>query len=319
MEVVQAMDFTVLRYFQMAAKEQSISRAADELYISRQALSKAIKRLEEQLGVRLITPAAQGIRLTPQGEEVYAAVQHILSVWDDTVSSIALNQQKSSLIRVGYGHNSYNLWPNDHMRRYMEQFPRVQLEFRSLPPDQLVDELCRGSLDLIISNVRPKGKEFACLPIVRRPVYALVSCRDALAGQDAVTPRDLHGRHVYFIPYDQIGMARFSQLMECFDLEYIPMVSPDSTITTLCNELAYHGGAFITSAIFWATSPQSGFLLKPFDTCLPHAVFNMDVNAITLRSGKERQDIRQYVDYLKENVKAEFREGDGRSSAKEGV
>lgn len=305
------MDFTILRYFQMAAKEQSISKAADELYISRQALSKAIKRLEEQLGIRLITPAAQGIRLTPQGEEVYAAVQHILSVWDDTISSIALNQQKSSLIRVGYGHNSYNLWPNDHMRHYMEQCPKVRLEFKSLPPDQLVDELYHGSLDLIISNVRPKGKEFACLPIVRRPVYALVGCQDPLANQDVITPKDLSGRHVYFIPYDQIGVARFSQLMECFDLEYIPMVSPDSTITTLCNELAFHCGVFITSAIFWATSPQSGFRLRPFDTCLPHAVFNLDINAITLRSATERQDIRQYVEYLRDHVKAEFKQGDG--------
>lgn len=300
------MNFTSLRYFETAAREQNISIAAEKLYVSRQALSKAIKRLEDELGTPLIQPTAQGIRLTPEGEAVYAAAQQILAIWDGTVAG--LNRANQEIIRlcVGFGHNSYNLWPKDHMRRYMERFPSVQLELRSMLPDQLLEALDSGVLHLAISNVHPKDKAFSCVPIVGRPMYALICRTDPLAARNVITPQDLDGRHVHFIPHDKTGVTNFLHLMEVYGLSCKPVVSPDYTITTLCSELAYHHSTFITSAIFWNTSQHPDFLLKPFETGLPHAFYNMDVNAITRREDAGRPEILQYIEYLKSHVRPEF-------------
>ena len=300
------MNFTSLRYFEMAAREQNISAAAERLYVSRQALSKAIKRLEDELGMPLIQPTAQGIRLTPEGESVYAAAQQILAIWDRTAAGFARTQRDTVRLCVGFGHNSYNLWPKDHMRRYMEQNPSVQLEFRSLLPDQLLEALRSGILDLAISNVHPKDKAFSCTPIVGRPMYALICRMDPLAVKDVITPQDLDGRCVHFIPHDQTGMTNFSHLMEVHGLGCKPVVSPDYTITTLCSELAFHHGTFITSAIFWNTSQHPDFLLKPFETGLPRAFYSMDVNMITRREDAGRPEILEYVGYLKNHVRPEF-------------
>ncbi|MGN0773513.1 MAG: LysR family transcriptional regulator [Candidatus Ventricola sp.] len=300
------MNFASLRYFEIAAREQNISTAAEKLYVSRQALSKAIKRMEEELGAPLIQPTAQGIRLTPEGEAVHAAAQQILAIWDRTTAGFARTQRETVRLCVGFGHNSYNLWPKDHMRRYMEENPSVQLEFRSLLPDQLLEALRDGILDLAVSNVHPKDKAFSCTPIVGRPMYALICRTDPLADRDAITPQDLDGRYVHFIPHDQTGMTNFSHLMEVYGLSCKPVVSPDYTITTLCSELAYHHSTFITSAIFWNTSQHPDFLLKPFETGLPHAFYNMDVNVITRREDAGRPEILRYVGYLKDHVRPEF-------------
>lgn len=302
------MDLTNLRYFQTAVREGNISKAADKLYISRQALSKTIKRMEEQLGAALIVPSAQGIALTEKGEAIYEAAQKILSIWDDTVRSLELAQPEVTAIRVGYGHNSYNLWHRDHARRYMEQCPQIELKAQSMLPDQLLDGLRNEQLDLVISNVRPKGNEFLCMPILPRPTYALIYRQNPLAQKNVITPQDLHGCNVCFIPFDQTGMNNFSMLMEGYNLSYHPVVSPDSTITTVCNEMVFHDGVFITSAIFWEISQQQGFVLRPFETGLPHSFYNLDINAVVRRTDARRQDILAYVNYLKTSVRPEFRE-----------
>lgn len=301
------MDLTNLRYFLVAVKEQNITKAADKLYISRQALSKTIKRLEEQVGTPLIIPSAQGIQPTEKGEVICEAAQQILSIWDDAICRLELSKPNVTTLHVGYGQNSYNLWTRDHVRGYMERWPQTELNVQSMLPDQLLEGLRNGQLDLVISNVRPKGSEFSCIPIVQRPTYALMHRQNKLAWKNVITPQDLHEHDVCFIPYDQTGIDNFSQLMEGYNLTYHPMVSPDPTISTLCNELMFHGSVFITSAIFRETVQQQDFLLKPFDTGLPHSFYNMDVNAVVLRTEASDPEIFRYVEYLKANVKEEFR------------
>src|ERR1051326_584252 len=60
-------DTRVLRYFAAVADEGNLTRAAQRLFVSQPALTKQIKQLESQLGVRLFTRAQAGVTLTPAG------------------------------------------------------------------------------------------------------------------------------------------------------------------------------------------------------------------------------------------------------------
>ena len=300
------MNLTCLRYYVAAVQEKNLTKAAEKLFISRQALSKTIKRLEDELGVSLITSNIQGIEVTAEGKILYDASQQILSLWDKTTQHIQNSQSPVTILRVGYGHNSYNIWDRNHHESYMRLNPSVQIQFVSLLPDQLLEELRNKKLDLVISNVRPRNDEFLCSPIVPRPKYAMLSKHDPLANRQSIHPIDLQNRAIYFLPHDQTGMMNFAQIMDGYGIDYLPIISPDSTITTICNEIAYHSGIFLTSAIFWKTSHQSDFVLIPFHTGLPHSFYNFDVNAVTLRSDADRKEIKDFVEYLKVHVKPEF-------------
>ena len=59
-----------LVYLQEVAKTQSINKAAENLYISKSALSTAIKNLETEFGVPLLNRSVQGVTLTEAGEMV---------------------------------------------------------------------------------------------------------------------------------------------------------------------------------------------------------------------------------------------------------
>lgn len=62
------MELKQLQYFRAVAKQNSISRAAEALYITQPALSRCIKRLEKEIGTPLIERMSTGVKLTPAGE-----------------------------------------------------------------------------------------------------------------------------------------------------------------------------------------------------------------------------------------------------------
>ncbi len=300
------MDITALRHFKAAIEAGNLSKASDELYISRQALSKTIKRMEEQLGFPLIRSIQRGIEPTEEGRTIYTAVQQMLKIWDETLKSMDSLSTSVKTLRVGFGHNSYNVWAADHPSRYQEKHTDIRLELQSMLPDLLLEGVKEGALDLAVSNVRPLGNDFLCVPLVVRPMYAFLQGNDPLAKRRKITPQDLHGRTVVFIPDDETGMIRFRQLMEGYGLSCSLMQSPDSTLPTICTTLALHQGVFITSAIFYESNRQRGFVRVPFETGVPHSFYNLDINAVALQRNKAQKELAEYIEYLKTHVRPEF-------------
>lgn len=78
------MELTQLRYFQVAAYYEHISRAAAELNISQPALSTMISRLERELGVSLFDHNGRSIVLNQNGKRFLKRVNHILMEVEDS-------------------------------------------------------------------------------------------------------------------------------------------------------------------------------------------------------------------------------------------
>ena len=72
-------DMRLLSYFAAVAREGSLRRAAQRLFVSQPPLSRAIKELEDALGVRLFTRHAKGLVMTCEGEKALAAVLPLLA------------------------------------------------------------------------------------------------------------------------------------------------------------------------------------------------------------------------------------------------
>ena len=68
-----------LEQFICVAKENSLSKAAEKLFISQQALSKNISSLEKSLGIKLFVRSEKGMELTKVGEQIFPVAQSLLS------------------------------------------------------------------------------------------------------------------------------------------------------------------------------------------------------------------------------------------------
>ena len=85
------MNLMHLKYAVEVAATHSISKAAENLYMNQPNLSRAIKELEESLGVQLFNRTSKGIKLTRQGEDFIVYAQRILYQMDPFIEEASIN------------------------------------------------------------------------------------------------------------------------------------------------------------------------------------------------------------------------------------
>jgi DNA-binding transcriptional LysR family regulator len=83
------MDINPLRYFSEVAKVKNFTRAAKNCHVAQPALSQQIKRLETQLGLKLLTRRPRGAELTSEGNILLPYVQKVLSSLQETEDAAA--------------------------------------------------------------------------------------------------------------------------------------------------------------------------------------------------------------------------------------
>ena len=125
------MDLRELRYFVAVAEERHFGRAAVRLHMAQPPLSQAIKRLEADLGVRLLHRTTRQVDLTPAGADYLDRARAILAAVDDAGERARrVADGVVGRLRIGcVGSATYTLLPA-FARRLREDLPDVEVAFR---------------------------------------------------------------------------------------------------------------------------------------------------------------------------------------------
>lgn len=116
----------LLRAFEAAARLRSFTAAAAELGTTQPAVSQQIKRLEEQLAIRLFDRIYRGIELTDAGYILFEAVQGGLRSIDDCLGLITTQTQHEVLqVSTDFAFAAYWLMPRLH--RFHQRYPQVDV------------------------------------------------------------------------------------------------------------------------------------------------------------------------------------------------
>lgn len=148
------MNFKQLEQFMKVAKVGSITKAAEDLYISQPALSRTISSLEEELGFQLFTRTAQGISLTKAGGAFLVGVTDSLGILSKTISHAqVIAEANMTDLTVTF---SFEDFDNEILTRLQEKVGPVRIHFIQLPPDQAYRELLAGKTDFaIVPSMQP--------------------------------------------------------------------------------------------------------------------------------------------------------------------
>ena len=119
-----------LRAFEAAARERSLTRAAESLHVTHGAISHQIKALEADLGVRLVERAGRGIRLTDDGERFAGRVRTAFAELTAAVHEISTRANPRSL-RVSVVPSFAARWLLPRVRRFYTAHPDIDLDVRS--------------------------------------------------------------------------------------------------------------------------------------------------------------------------------------------
>lgn len=152
------MDYKQLKFFRKICEEKSINRAAQKLFISQQALSKSIARLEEEIGAPLFVRTPGGVRLTPTGELLEQRAGAYLEEHDDILRQLRAVGAGAHL-RIGYFMGLLQELPPRFFDRFMNAHPEVQFHFHSYTDTENGRAYQNDQCDLVVTT-SPLGHGF---------------------------------------------------------------------------------------------------------------------------------------------------------------
>jgi len=146
-----------LNYFVAVAQAGQIARAAEQVGQSQPALTKAIQRLEQQLGIQLFVRSSRGMDLTSSGN---VFLERILTVRSSLHNAIReandLHLGKLGVVRVGVPSSLVGSVFSDAFADLIKQRPAARVQVTIGLNDPLVTGLRRGELDLCIATLSRK-------------------------------------------------------------------------------------------------------------------------------------------------------------------
>src|SRR5690625_197512 len=147
------MDVRQLRYFCMAFEKQSISRAAEALFLAQPALSLQIQRLESELNVTLFIRHARGIRPTHEAILLYRHARAILRQIETTAAILGRkgDQPITGTVSIAMPSSTSQLIALPLMRQINEALPSVVLEIVIRPSDDLTRQVISGRVDFSLT------------------------------------------------------------------------------------------------------------------------------------------------------------------------
>lgn len=155
------MNWQYFKYFDLIAREEHLTRAAEKLYITRSALSKSMDNLEEELGVPLFIKQGRNIRLTTYGmvlsRYVSRATSEILC-GIEAIQSMACPAEGTVTV-AGVHSASTQILPK-LVKAFSHEYPGIRLVCYELPTEELLDSLCRREIDFgICSSIIPRKRD----------------------------------------------------------------------------------------------------------------------------------------------------------------
>ena len=184
-----------IRYFLKAAETGSFSMAAQEMYVSAQALTKQIGVLEGELGGKLFERSPQGVRLTRFGQFAHQKLEHIMNEFDNVMDELRqFAQNDKERITLGI----FSALPREELITPLVSFllasyPDYQISLEMIELEEGRKKLMDGKLDLLLTNVHEQDNLFGCpcLSFGTHETKVVVSLAHPWVMKESLTMEDL--------------------------------------------------------------------------------------------------------------------------------
>ncbi len=148
---MQNFDLNLYKIFCLVVETKSISKASEQLFVSRQAVSYSIKQLEAVLGGQLFFRTSKGVVLTPEAEELY---QHIKESFEVISIGEKIFKENHELlhgtINIGCNPDMFENCLYKHVEKFYKLYPNIKINIISKPISDLLKMFKEHKLDIII-------------------------------------------------------------------------------------------------------------------------------------------------------------------------
>jgi DNA-binding transcriptional LysR family regulator len=216
------MDLLQLKYFQMVARLEHMTKAARQLSIAQPSLSQTIARLEEELGVPLFDRKGREIRLNQFGVVFLRRVERIFGELEDARHEIA------DLAGMEHGRIALavvipQILP-DLLRSFLADHPYVSFRlFHQHSSETVQQQLEQGEIDLCITSPPIEQEGIGWINLMREEIYLMVPPDHRLADRTSIDLREVE--HEPFISLKPGNTMRDLTDNCCRQAGFVPRVA----------------------------------------------------------------------------------------------
>lgn len=175
-------EFRHLRYFVAVAEELSFTRAAERVHIDQTPLSRAVRDLEEELGVQLFVRASRRLSLTPAGARLLDEARKIFIRVERTKRVVRKTDSLyQAPLRIGVADGIAQPMLSDCFTRWQIVAPEIPLDLKEMRARELALALRREELDIGFSFGVPQDDAIAQGPAWHYRLMAVLPCAHELA------------------------------------------------------------------------------------------------------------------------------------------
>lgn len=233
------MNINHFAYFVEAVRENSITKAAESLFISQSAISKAIKCLEQAYNTELIDRKARNFKLTSDGEIFYNSAVKIVSNYqsETTVLATLLHSHRGKLT-LGIPPVTITII-HSLLHQYEQMYPEIDLRVIEIGAQTAFSLAQSGAADISIIIEPFDNPEFNKVPIMESEAVCVVSPHHRLANYDTISFSQL--KNEKFLVFDKSFMLYYRIIDCCKEAGFMPNISLESAQWDLLVEAVSDG------------------------------------------------------------------------------
>jgi DNA-binding transcriptional LysR family regulator len=190
------LDLRLVRYFTAVADHRHFGRAAAALLVAQPSLSRQIRRLEQQLGARLLDRTPQGTRLTEAGQAFLPRARALLRSAEQAAASARAAARPS---RITIGHTA-SLIITPAVRELRHQHPDADVHTLHLAWNEPREALLDHRVDAVVARLPIETGQLHVTILYDEPRVLLVPRDHRLAGKESVTLDDIAGEPMPRLP-----------------------------------------------------------------------------------------------------------------------
>mgnify|MGYP003209903387 FL=1 len=194
------MDIRQLHYFLVLCDEMNYSRAAQRLFLSRQALRQSISALEAEMCGPLFISAHHKLALTDRGMSLQRHAAPVVEQFQQMQASLRAEIQSAQPVRIGI---SVSLVPDylpgleTQLDKFRQQYPHVEMRFRMMDNDAVADDVEQGELDAgLVIDLGCAAPVLARTTLRADPACLLVPRGHAFWDKESIPLAELRGQRV---------------------------------------------------------------------------------------------------------------------------
>ncbi len=215
------MDLNQLISFVSVVKNQSFTKAANELFISQPTVSSHVKNLEHELNKQLIIRSTKTLIVTDYGWELYEVAKQMLNIQNNLFSSWEQNKQRVNKIGASTIPSTYVL-PNA-LSAYAKRYEPLSFNLYQGDSIKIIENLKHGDYDIAFSGMEANDEKIISTPFFEDEMVLIVPNNEhfkSYVGLDNAIYKILKSEPIIFREEGSASQKKTLELLNCIGIDY---------------------------------------------------------------------------------------------------